>query len=62
MPSVVSNGYFYMFDPRGLALTVPLGRGPAAKMFSLMGIFFVLVHCFQVDYRLVSLVPAETCC
>lgn len=51
LPSVVSNGYFYMFDPRGLALTVPSGRGPAAKMFSLMGMVRVLVNWlfFQVN-------------
>ncbi|XP_059656455.1 uncharacterized protein LOC132303270 isoform X2 [Cornus florida] len=35
--SVVSEGYFYMFDPRGLAFAVPSTLAPAAKMFSLMG-------------------------
>ncbi|KAK3017644.1 hypothetical protein RJ639_003236 [Escallonia herrerae] len=37
VPSVVSGGSLYMFDPRGLALAVPSSRGPAAKMFSLIG-------------------------
>ncbi|KAG9441938.1 hypothetical protein H6P81_017792 [Aristolochia fimbriata] len=35
--SVVSSGYFYIFDPLGLALSVPSGRVPSAKMFSLTG-------------------------
>ncbi|XP_038718957.1 sacsin isoform X2 [Tripterygium wilfordii] len=35
--SIVSGGYFYMFDPRGLALGVSSNRAPAAKMFSLIG-------------------------
>ncbi|GAV61002.1 LOW QUALITY PROTEIN: zf-C3HC4_3 domain-containing protein, partial [Cephalotus follicularis] len=35
--SIVSGGYFYMFDPHGLALGVPSSHAPAAKMFSLMG-------------------------
>lgn len=35
--SIVSGGYFYMFDPRGLALGVPSSHIPAAKMFSLAG-------------------------
>lgn len=43
LPSVVSGGYFYMFDPRGLALAIPSKRGPAAKMFSLIGISCTLV-------------------
>ncbi|XAR63999.1 hypothetical protein NMG60_11024177 [Bertholletia excelsa] len=33
--SVVSGGYFYMFDPRGLAFAMQSGCAPAAKMFSL---------------------------
>ncbi|KAL5540659.1 hypothetical protein UlMin_042851 [Ulmus minor] len=35
--SVISGGYFYMFDPRGLALAVPPARSPTAKVFSLTG-------------------------
>lgn len=35
--SVVSGDYFYMFDPRGLALSMPSTCSPAAKMFSLKG-------------------------
>ncbi|OIT25617.1 hypothetical protein A4A49_32452 [Nicotiana attenuata] len=35
--SVVSDGFLYMFDPRGLALAMPSHRAPAAKMFSLRG-------------------------
>ncbi|KAE9615782.1 putative transcription factor C2H2 family [Lupinus albus] len=35
--SVVSGGYFYMFDPRGLVLAAPSTNAPSAKMFSLIG-------------------------
>ncbi|TQD90400.1 hypothetical protein C1H46_024037 [Malus baccata] len=35
--SVVSGGYLYMFDPRGLVLAAPSTCAPAAKMFSLIG-------------------------
>ncbi|KAJ8747299.1 hypothetical protein K2173_011564 [Erythroxylum novogranatense] len=35
--SIVSGGYFYMFDPHGLALSVPSSCTPAAKVFSLIG-------------------------
>lgn len=35
--SVVSGGYFYMFDPRGSVLAAPSTSTPAAKMFSLTG-------------------------
>lgn len=43
---VISSGYFYMFDPRGLALGAPSSCAPAAKAFSLRGdVFcFVLSH------------------
>lgn len=37
--SIVSGDYFYMFDPRGLALAMPSTCSPAAKMFSLTGDF-----------------------
>lgn len=35
--SIVSGGCFYMFDPHGLALAASSSRGPAAKVFSLLG-------------------------
>lgn len=35
--SVVSGGYFYMFDPRGLVLSAPSSNAPSGKMFSLIG-------------------------
>ncbi|KAK8486465.1 hypothetical protein V6N11_045126 [Hibiscus sabdariffa] len=35
--SIVSGGYFYMFDPRGVALSAQSSQAPAAKMFSLIG-------------------------
>ncbi|KAJ8546588.1 hypothetical protein K7X08_034098 [Anisodus acutangulus] len=35
--SVISDGFLYMFDPKGLALAMPSHRAPAAKMFSLRG-------------------------
>ncbi|KAL3718738.1 hypothetical protein ACJRO7_003791 [Eucalyptus globulus] len=34
---VISSGYFYIFDPRGLALGAPSSFAPAAKAFSLRG-------------------------
>ncbi|XP_076890119.1 uncharacterized protein LOC143541094 [Bidens hawaiensis] len=37
VPSVVSGGYLYMFDPRGMAFALPSSRSPAAKMFTLAG-------------------------
>ncbi|KAI9084975.1 hypothetical protein K1719_032967 [Acacia pycnantha] len=35
--SIVSSGYFYMFDPRGLSLAAPSTSLPSAKMFPLIG-------------------------
>lgn len=37
LPSVVSGGYLYMFDPRGMAFAPPSSHSPAAKMFTLTG-------------------------
>ncbi|XP_058090303.1 uncharacterized protein LOC131236843 isoform X2 [Magnolia sinica] len=37
LPSVVSSGYFYIFDPLGLALAAPSSHAPSAKVFSLIG-------------------------
>ncbi|KAJ0674652.1 putative transcription factor C2H2 family [Helianthus annuus] len=37
VPSVVSGGYLYMFDPRGMAFALPSSHSPAAKMFTLTG-------------------------
>ncbi|XVF66987.1 hypothetical protein PTKIN_Ptkin10aG0083900 [Pterospermum kingtungense] len=35
--SIISGGYFYLFDPHGVALSVASSHAPAAKMFSLIG-------------------------
>ncbi|KAM0945268.1 putative transcription factor C2H2 family [Dioscorea sansibarensis] len=35
--TIISSGYFYMFDPLGLALAAPSIAGPSAKSFSLLG-------------------------
>lgn len=35
--SVISGGYYYLFDPRGLVLAPPSSHSPAAKVFSLTG-------------------------
>lgn len=35
--SVVSDGFLYMFDPRGLAFAAPSSCAPAAKLFSMKG-------------------------
>lgn len=37
LPSVVSGGYLYMFDPCGKAFAPPSSHSPAAKMFTLTG-------------------------
>nr|XP_043609454.1 sacsin [Erigeron canadensis] len=37
LPSVVSGGFLYMFDPRGMAFASPSSHSPAAKMFTLKG-------------------------
>lgn len=42
--SVVSGGYLYMFDPLGLVLAAPSTCAPAAKMFSLIGIYSLPTH------------------
>lgn len=39
--SIISGGYFYIFDPRGIALSVAPKSSPGAKVFSLIGISFV---------------------
>lgn len=40
LPSVVSGGFLYMFDPCGKAFTLPSSsHSPAAKMFTLTGIY-----------------------
>lgn len=36
--SIVSGGYFYMFDPQGATLSASTTQAPAGKMFSLIGI------------------------
>ncbi|KAJ0963933.1 hypothetical protein J5N97_029055 [Dioscorea zingiberensis] len=35
--TIISSGYFYMFDPLGLALAASSSTGPSAKSFSLLG-------------------------
>jgi sacsin len=35
--SIVSGGYFYMFDPQGATLSASTTQAPAGKMFSLIG-------------------------
>ncbi|XP_042978918.1 sacsin isoform X3 [Carya illinoinensis] len=45
--SVVSGGYFYMFDPQGLVLAVPSTCAPTAKMFSLTGTNLTQRFCDQ---------------
>ena len=42
--SVISGGFFYMFDPHGLVLGTPLTNAPSAKMFSLIGILLCTHH------------------
>lgn len=42
--SIVSGGYFYMFDPQGATLSASTTQAPAGKMFSLIGMNFW--YCF----------------
>lgn len=56
VPSVVSSGYFYIFDPCGLVLSAPSSHAPTAKMFSLIGVIFFVRSCI---YQKISLVLAH---
>lgn len=47
LPSIVSGGYFYIFDPHGLALPGSSSHGPTAKVFSLIGIFLTDIPCMH---------------
>lgn len=46
--SVVSGGYYYMFDPRGSVLAAPSTCTPAAKMFSLTGNYSLIIPSFKL--------------
>lgn len=37
LPSVLSDGFFYIFDPRGVAIAPPSSHSPSAKVFPLKG-------------------------
>ncbi|KAG8376019.1 hypothetical protein BUALT_Bualt09G0019400 [Buddleja alternifolia] len=37
LPSVMSDGYFYIFDPRGVVIATSSTRSPSAKVFPLRG-------------------------
>ncbi|XP_020205115.1 sacsin isoform X1 [Cajanus cajan] len=52
--SVISGGYFYMFDPRGLVLGAPSTNGPSAKMFSLIGTDLKHRFCDQFSPMLID--------
>ncbi|GLT87071.1 hypothetical protein SLE2022_051720 [Rubroshorea leprosula] len=52
--SMISGGHFYLFDPCGLALAVPSGCGPAAKMFSLIGTNLTERFCDQFTPMLIG--------
>ncbi|XP_014490933.1 uncharacterized protein LOC106753623 isoform X1 [Vigna radiata var. radiata] len=52
--SVMSGGFFYMFDPRGLVLGTPLANGPSAKMFSLKGNDLIQRFCDQFSPMLIE--------
>lgn len=41
--SMVSGGFFYVFDPCGSTFAVPPSRSPAAKVFSLTGTLFYII-------------------
>lgn len=48
--SIVSGGYFYLFDPHGLVLPLPSASAPAAKMFALTGILLKAVYFAVILY------------
>ncbi|KAL9324800.1 hypothetical protein ACSQ67_005445 [Phaseolus vulgaris] len=52
--SVISSGFFYMFDPHGLVLGTPLTNAPSAKMFSLIGNDLTQRFCDQFSPMLVD--------
>ncbi|KAI4356900.1 hypothetical protein L6164_000883 [Bauhinia variegata] len=52
--SIVSAGYFYMFDPRGLVLAAPSTGAPLAKMFSLIGTGLAQRFCDQFSPMLIN--------
>ncbi|KAJ0094050.1 hypothetical protein Patl1_16358 [Pistacia atlantica] len=52
--SIVSGGYFYMFDPRGLALAASSSHNPAAKVFSLLGNNLTERFCDQFKAMLIG--------
>lgn len=54
LPSVVSDGYFYMFDPRGLTLSLPPSHSPTTKMFSLRGTIHLVMHLASIMILLYS--------
>lgn len=43
--TVLSGGYFYIFDPLGLTLGASSGGVPSARLFSLSGLFLLLFFC-----------------
>lgn len=40
--TIVSSGYFYIFDPLGLALAAQPNGGSSARLFSLIGLMLLL--------------------
>ncbi|CAN8264910.1 unnamed protein product [Cochlearia groenlandica] len=53
--SIVSGGYFYMFDPQGATLSASTTQAPAAKMFSLIGTNLVERFSDQFNPMLIGL-------
>lgn len=41
--TIVSGGYFYIFDPLGLALSTHSNGAPSARLFSLIGLTLSLM-------------------
>ncbi|CBI27138.3 unnamed protein product, partial [Vitis vinifera] len=54
LPSIVSGGYFYIFDPHGLALPGSSSHGPTAKVFSLIGTNLTERFCDQFNPMLIG--------
>ncbi|GER32765.1 zinc finger family protein, partial [Striga asiatica] len=50
LPSVISDGYLYILDPRGVALATPSTRSPCAKVFPLRELRFFCSLCQSDEF------------
>ena len=50
LPSVISDGFLYIFDPQGVVIATSTTHSPSAKVFPLRGIYVScdLMHVFAL--------------